>query len=1035
MNKVTKFGKLSLLTLLVGLTGLTTLKAQDPTPIWSIDAPTGGWFTTDGTTRGLSFNPATGNLIAASRTVANTPVLINAATGDSVGVLNTTGITGGLIPYVFIQATADGQIFASNVVNNDSTVSASGGTLKIYHWANEAAEPTVIYARNHGSTLRVGDSFAAYGSGNNITLLMSGGSTLVVKITWDGTTATRTDYTVASGIARGGFSSQVNDSTVWITGTGTAPAPFDFKNGVVGAGLVTPDAAVLTQAVLNSSMTSDAFKMFGNSYLFLGPAATGKQFWLLNLTTNKVVKPTAAFTANANTNNNGSVVVDKANGRVYILKTNNVIQAYNLSEFVSAPKVFFSEYVEGSGNSKALEIYNGNADSLDLTTIQVVKANNGGTFAAATDAAKLTLEGKLAPGSVYVIANAESDAALIAKADTTFAFANDPGHQVVTFNGDDAVGLFVNGDLVDLIGDPNNDPGTNWAVAGTGATNEFTLVRKPATYGNPVALASFGTDAETSEWIVYPQNTFTYVGSHDILPKYNITFRVNMNPAIDSANFVPALHNVWVRGSFNNWGDSGNTDTLKDADNDGIYEITKSITAGNISYKFFVTSRQFQGGEWEPDPASSLNVTEDATLDVVAPRINFNNLANTTFDKVAIQFQLNMQVQILKGVFNKNTDIVDVRGNFNGWAGGTPLTEGATPNVFETVLRNEDFALGGNLVYKFTTTVGGATNWESPNNNNPDNNRVFAIEDREYTAEERLDGYIAVFLNEEGEAPFFSDITNNDIFTQEATVTFHVDLRPAFYFLADSAKLPSDVQTQDTTSAIRGLFANGPFLNTGAGGWETWGEDRLGTREDLRLVDDGTMGDEVAGDSIFARAFTFAPGRDKIGPYKFGINGLDNEAFAGENHRASVQDGDHVRDVYGAIRLSNGTIYKALYDPYIGIEEGTDRLYVRRTPTGPEVSVEDGAIATPAKFALSQNYPNPFNPSTTINFSLPKTANVTLVVYNVLGQKVATLVNAQAMTMGEHNFTFDASRLASGVYMYQIQAGEFTATKSMTLIK
>lgn len=698
------------------------------------------------------------------------------------------------------------------------------------------------------------------------------------------------------------------------------------------------------------------------------------------------------------------------------------------------PKVFFSEYIEGSSNNKAIEIYNAESDSVDLSKFKIIQANNGKTFEAASIAYVLPLQGKLGPGKTFVIANAASDAAILAKADTTFAYdAAAAGHNVSAFNGDDALGLFYNDSLlVDLFGDPNNDPGSSWKIDTTGTTADFTLVRKRGKIGNPMVLGSFGTDSTASEWIVYPKDTFDYLGAHDFeFPKYNVTFKVDMNAAIDSANFVAAKHNVLVRGAFNNWGDA---DTLKDANTDGIYELTKSITEGTYGYKFFVTSLEYQAGQWEGNERS-LVVDGDKVLDVVKTDIEFKNLTGTTFDKVAIQFQVNMQVQILKGVFNKATDIIDVRGNFNGWSGGTNLTEGATQNVFEAVVKFDDYALGGNLVYKFTTTIGGATNWESPNNNNPDNNRVFTIENRVYTPEERLEGYVAVFLNEEGAAPFFSDITNNDIFTQESTVTFRVDLRPAYYFLADSAKLPSDVQNADTVKSIRGLFANGPFLNTGAGGWEAWGEASLGTREDLRLVDDGKLGDDVAGDSIYSRTFTFAPGRDKIGPYKFGINGIDNEAYAGENHRANVKDGDVVNVIYGAILLSNGSIYKKLYDPYIGIEEGTNRLYVRRNSTGTEVSVEDNNLATPARFELSQNYPNPFNPSTTISFSLPKAANVTLNVYNVLGQKVATLINGQAMGLGTHNLNFDASRLASGMYIYRIQAGSFTSAKTMTLIK
>jgi hypothetical protein len=85
-------------------------------------------------------------------------------------------------------------------------------------------------------------------------------------------------------------------------------------------------------------------------------------------------------------------------------------------------------------------------------------------------------------------------------------------------------------------------------------------------------------------------------------------------------------------------------------------------------------------------------------------------------------------------------------------------------------------------------------------------------------------------------------------------------------------------------------------------------------------------------------------------------------------------------------------------------------------------------------FELSQNYPNPFNPTTTINFSLAKASDVTLSVYNLLGQKVATVIN-KYLASGTHSYQFDGSKLASGVYVYRITAGNFTDTKKMVLLK
>jgi hypothetical protein len=95
---------------------------------------------------------------------------------------------------------------------------------------------------------------------------------------------------------------------------------------------------------------------------------------------------------------------------------------------------------------------------------------------------------------------------------------------------------------------------------------------------------------------------------------------------------------------------------------------------------------------------------------------------------------------------------------------------------------------------------------------------------------------------------------------------------------------------------------------------------------------------------------------------------------------------------------------------------------------------KDMQNALPKEYSLAQNYPNPFNPSTMINYSMPKTGLVTIKVYNILGKEIATLVNEQK-TAGNYSVKFTASRYASGVYFYRMQAGSFIETKKLILLK
>ena len=100
----------------------------------------------------------------------------------------------------------------------------------------------------------------------------------------------------------------------------------------------------------------------------------------------------------------------------------------------------------------------------------------------------------------------------------------------------------------------------------------------------------------------------------------------------------------------------------------------------------------------------------------------------------------------------------------------------------------------------------------------------------------------------------------------------------------------------------------------------------------------------------------------------------------------------------------------------------------------PTAGVIEGEPVLPRAFSLAQNYPNPFNPTTTIEFSLPTAAHVTLKVFDILGREVATLAD-KLDPAGVNSVRFDASRLSSGVYYYRIAAGSLVVTKQMLLVR
>jgi aminopeptidase N len=98
------------------------------------------------------------------------------------------------------------------------------------------------------------------------------------------------------------------------------------------------------------------------------------------------------------------------------------------------------------------------------------------------------------------------------------------------------------------------------------------------------------------------------------------------------------------------------------------------------------------------------------------------------------------------------------------------------------------------------------------------------------------------------------------------------------------------------------------------------------------------------------------------------------------------------------------------------------------------MGTEENISSTPSQFELKQNYPNPFNPVTNIEYDIPKNSNVKVIVYDNSGKEVSVIVN-EFKQAGKYSSSFNAMNLASGVYFYKIQAGDFTAVKKMTLIK
>jgi len=148
---------------------------------------------------------------------------------------------------------------------------------------------------------------------------------------------------------------------------------------------------------------------------------------------------------------------------------------------------------------------------------------------------------------------------------------------------------------------------------------------------------------------------------------------------------------------------------------------------------------------------------------------------------------------------------------------------------------------------------------------------------------------------------------------------------------------------------------------------------------------------------------------------------------------------------YGVHNVDSGVIVNAEYnwwgDPSgpSGVGPGTgDEVseWVDYEPWLTEPSGVTGAVSRvlPLQFILCQNYPNPFNPTTAIKYAVPKDCHVKFTIYNILGQKVATLIDRKQKT-GYKTARWDASSFSSGIYFYRLQAGDFVQTRKMVVLK
>ena len=302
------------------------VQSQTLNPIWNIPA-TGvrSYITNDANARGLAYNPITDHVIIVSRTGGLTVNAVDAATGNQIGTLNTTGIAGGTFALSMIGVGDDGAIYGANLITTSLT-----NNFKIYRWANEGATPTVAFdgIASGANNQRYGDTLAVRGTGTGTQILASSrnGSNAVLFTTTDGISFSPTSINTGTNLGGLGLAFGVGD-TFWVKGASTtALMQLDLNTG----------------ALLNHYSTAaftNTFSPIGldpaNNLLGAVSISTPDRFILYDISSSisssnpPVLLDIEPFTSdNANANAVGSV--DFGTGRVFALDTQNGIVAYEI---------------------------------------------------------------------------------------------------------------------------------------------------------------------------------------------------------------------------------------------------------------------------------------------------------------------------------------------------------------------------------------------------------------------------------------------------------------------------------------------------------------------------------------------------------------------------------------------------------------------------------------------------------------------------------------------------------------------------------
>jgi hypothetical protein len=1040
----------TLLIILIIIASVNTGYSQVST-LWQKSAGSSSlpvWFSTSGNSeRGLSYGFVGGNhrlyIVSRNGTFGGKQVYIyNAATGDSVGRLDTTGTTGGTHVVSDVEVSTNGVIFVCNLTTNAST-----SPFKVYKYTSEGAAPVLAINYTAPVAARLGDKFTVTGSTADNSIIIWAASANTQELYKFTTTDNGNTFSAAilplSGLTGTSFGSAsvgpLTDGSFYWNSGGFNVKRYTAAGTVVGT---VPGTVVAT----GSNAVRFLRTFIGDEYFITFAYGSGNE-------NGRIVKvryaipdssvlfgTTTTLGTNTNSGGTGDVSVRKISDleyNVFVLSTNNGFGAYKV--ILPIPPLAGNYYIgdPGTGPGGSNPQFAGLRDAFDVM--------NDATYTADCN--------------FYITSNINEPYT----ASIGLGLAIDPSPYTVTlkpYTGvQPVITLAYPSDLNSgpsgalIIGIPSKGniswdslrTTKNIVIDGSntvgGTTRDLTIQNATTAQRNGFPLVLVG---DVSNVVI--KNTNLYYKAQGVSTSGNLFVSAVL---VRSRNY---LSQDWVPRNllFDNNHISANFDgVVQSAQGYGCYQSGTPLP-GTYPYNIILKDNKIEGKR------RGISLYRAGGHDIFGNEVILNQsiVANTTNEAI---YAVDVDTNSVVNIFNNRISSV------------ASISSGT--NVGNTAISIESFGtynIYNNMIYGFNLTAANPTAF------------LRGIKNASSSATLNLN-YNSIYMSD---IPSIGSgvVTYQGIYLTNGTNTVQnniiYDAEPDFstyciYREGTSGTLVSDYNNFYPVNPTNG---NVGYWNTAAtptlANWQTAsGQDANSITKqvffvsatDLHLTgssngDFDLIGTPIAGitddiDGDLRNANFPYMGCDEASiPLPVELATFGATVVSGEVYLKWTTSSETNNQGF-EIQRSNGKNFEAIgFVPGNGttsqshsysfadsdVESGVYSYRLKQIDMNGDFSysnVIEVDVTSPLHFDLSQNYPNPFNPATTINYEIAAPVNVTLIIYNTLGEQVEVLINNQMTEPGKYSVRFDASNLASGTYIYRLTAGDFVQTKKMMLTK